>query len=111
LGTVELWRAALPALTTRDDCDLSSARSSYERVVGVHEEYCGQILALPEVVGCGITRLSASTGGSGISAAEALDYAISVRVDAQFAMPERPIFLDGVPVVIRARGLPRRVRS
>jgi hypothetical protein len=123
------WCSLFPALSTDPEDDLTGLENDYERVKAVLDRYRSELQRLvPTGAGTGITglcvwspvsrddrpdltsaddfRLSVGVP-SGLSpwtdpavAPAALDCALSVAVPDESQLPQGPLFLEGVPLVV-----------
>jgi hypothetical protein len=113
-AVTERWCSEIPALSTDPKSDLTGRTNDEDRVNRVRAGYCEAFMRLPGVVSFGMTRLSAWSRRMGEEAPASdklLDFAISVGVVDESGLPAGPLFIEGVPVVVRVVGLPRRVAT
>ncbi len=90
------------------------ARVEETRAQAVRDQYGPLIMSMPGVVSVGVTDLDRL----GESLAEKLwpksrgvgGYALAVGVRSTDDVPDVPLVLNGVPILVRAVGEPRRVR-
>ena len=114
-GRVEvtaLWRHRIPPLSTDAASDLTGVANDDARVDRIREQYCSDSMAVPGVVSFGMTKLSVWAQHRGDEPSESrgvLDGALSVGVRDAASLPRGPLFVEGVPVVARVVGVPRRV--
>jgi hypothetical protein len=109
-----LWRARIPALSTDAASDLTGVANDEVRVDRTRERYCSEFMALPGVVSFGMTKLRVWAQRLGDEPSEprgVLDGALSVGVRDGASLPRGPLFVEGVPVVVRIVGVPRRVST
>jgi hypothetical protein len=116
-GRVEvtaLWRDRIPALSTDAASDLTGVANDEARVDRIRERYCSDFMAVPGVVSFGMTKLWVWAQRRGEEPSESrgvLDGALSVGVREVASLPRGPLFVEGVPVVVRVVGVPRRVST
>jgi hypothetical protein len=109
-----LWRDRIPAVSTDAPSDLTGVANDEARVDRIRERYCSDFMAVPGVVSFGMTKLWVWAQRRGEEASEsrgALDGALSVGVREVASLPRGALFLEGVPVVVRVVGVPRRVST
>jgi hypothetical protein len=109
-----LWRARILGLSTDAASDLPGAANDDARVDRIRERYCSDFMALPGVVSSGMTRLWVWAEHRGEESSESrgvLDGALSVGVLDVKSLPRGLWFVEGVPVVARVVGVPRRVST
>jgi len=104
-----LWRARIPTLSPGAASDLTGVANDEARVDRIRERYCSDFLALPGVVSFGMTKLARCRGEEPPERSGVLDGALSVGVRQAASLPRGPLFIDGVPIVVRIVGMPRRV--
>ena len=102
------WDDALPGLSHDPDDDLTGKANDYERVRDVQQRYGDALMRMPGVHGHGLTRVAVVRGSAGTaSSAETADWVISVHVLPGAAAPTPPVFLDGVPLIVRRSEMAR----
>jgi len=109
-----LWRARIPALSTDGSSDLTGVANDEARVARIRERYCSDFMTLPGVVSFGMTKLWVWAQRWGEQPSErrgVLDGALSVGVREVASLPRGPLLVEGVPVVVRIVGVPRRVST
>jgi hypothetical protein len=109
-----LWCARIFALSTDAASDLTGVANDEARVDRIRERYCSDFLALPGVVSFGMTKLWVWAQGRGEEPSGSrglLDGALSVGVRDVASLPQGPLFVEGVPLVVRVIGVPRRVST
>jgi hypothetical protein len=108
----DLWCSEIPGLSSDRASDLTGRANDDQRVDAVRARYCRAFMRLPGVVSFGKTRLSVWSRRMGAQApvsAGVLDGALIVGVLDDSYLPGEPLFIEGVPVVVRVTGRPRRV--
>jgi hypothetical protein len=108
------WCSAVPALTTDRGTDLTGEANTFRRVQRIKERYEESIMKrCPGVTGVGIAKVKPSEAvndpevpperAKSVSEAEK-DHLISVHLLSPRHRPERPLFLEGVPVRVMVTG-------
>ena len=103
----DLWCSAVPALAKKQTTDLTGRVNDQDRVDEVRERYSDALVRLPGVVALGTTRLSVWSKDrteDQPASSDAHDHAIFVGVEDGSDVPELPLFLEDVPIVVDVTG-------
>lgn len=109
-----MWRARIRGLSTDPASDLSGVANDEARVRSNWDRHRAEFMGVPGVVSFGITGLglwAPLRGDERFGTRGVLDGALSVGVRDVESLPRGPLFVEGVPVVVRVVGVPRRVST
>ncbi len=109
----EEWCCAIPAISKSSREDVARHGTDRARVGEVWDRYREQVMHLPGVVEFRRTRLAIWAEATAQERADTSqprrDHALYVGVLDNGHQPSGPLLLEGVPLVVRVTGKPRRV--
>jgi hypothetical protein len=107
-GVADEWCTRIRALRASPAPDVVGRANDNARVDAIRAKYREQFMRLPGVVMFGMTTMS-TTSESHANTSRLADGALVVGVVDESFVPERPLYIEGVAIVVEVTGQPHRV--